>query len=161
MAMGLAVIEAARAAGEGQSLAQVSSVAQDILKRVKLYFIPATLDYLQKGGRIGGAAALLGSILHIVPILYVTGGRVELLEKARGMRSAEERLLNLIEIDCQKSGGVEQAVVHHVLCPEKGSEVALLLEKRFNVKAPIFPIGPVLGLHAGPGAFGVVYVTKN
>jgi DegV family protein with EDD domain len=70
MAMGLSVIEAARAVKEGLSLDETLQRARSIINRVQFYFIPATLDYLKKGGRIGGAAALIGSMLSIRPILH-------------------------------------------------------------------------------------------
>ncbi|MCX5781020.1 MAG: DegV family protein, partial [Firmicutes bacterium] len=99
MAMGFTVMAAAQAAAQGKKLTEIAAVARKTMCRTKFYFVPAGLEYLKKGGRIGGAAALLGSLLQIRPILFVDQGRTELLTKARGTRAALERILGLLDSD--------------------------------------------------------------
>jgi DegV family protein with EDD domain len=160
LAMGLTVMEAAKAAQEGKSLEEAAEVARQNMKRVNFYFVPANLEYLKKGGRIGGAAALLGSILKLKPILYVKNGKTELLERARGSRAAIERLLNLLENDF-KSYGLKNVMVHHISCPDKAAELAQTINNRYGLEVSVMPIGPVIGLHVGPGTLSIIYCTEN
>jgi DegV family protein with EDD domain len=159
MALGLAVIAAAQAARDGKDINDVRAAAWSVLNRVRFYFVLATLEYLQKGGRIGGAAALLGSILQIKPVLHLKDGKVEVFERARGSKASVERVLGLLEDDCHKFG-LEKVVLHHVLCEDKVQDMAMLIRGRYGVEVTLHPIGPVIGLHVGPGAFGIIYVTK-
>lgn len=162
MALGLQVIEAARVASEGKMLDEVKAAAEDIREKVHFYFVPATLKYLQKGGRIGGAAALLGSILSIKPILYVNPeGEVAVYEKVRGLPAAISRIFKILEKDIDLYG-LKSLVVHHINDLQRGQALAAELGKRLNFSdIPIQTIGPVIGLHVGPGAFGIVYCTEK
>jgi len=160
MAMGLIVLAAARAAQEGKSLAEAVAAAHETQKRVRFYFVPAGLEYLKKGGRIGGAAALLGSLLQIKPILYVQDGKTAVLERARGSRAAIQRMLTLLEND-KRTYGLRKVLVHHIGCPAKAEELAQRIENRYGLQAAVFPIGPVIGLHVGPGTLAIIYITEN
>ena len=160
MAMGMIVLAAARAAQEGKSLAEAVAAALETQKRVKFYFVPAGLEYLKKGGRIGGAAALLGSLLQIKPILYVQDGITAVLERARGSRAALERMLTLLDND-NRTYGLRNVLVHHIGSPGKAEELAQRIETRYGLKAAVVPIGPVIGLHVGPGTLAVIYITEN
>jgi len=160
MAMGLQVLAAAQAALEGKSLAEAAEAARSIMKRIRFYFVPAGLEYLKKGGRIGGAAALLGSLLQIKPILYVQNGKTALLERARGSRAALERMLALLDKD-KRNYGLRKVLVHHIGCPAKAEELAQTIKNRYGLEAAILPIGPVIGLHVGPGTLAVIYITEN
>ena len=88
MPMGFLAIEAAKAAQAGRSLDEVLQVAQDARDKIHFVFCPDTLDYLRKGGRIGGASALLGNLLQIKPILTVKEGAVIVLDKVRSQKKA-------------------------------------------------------------------------
>jgi len=160
MAMGLIVIAAARAAQEGKSIEEAAEAARQTMKRIKFYFVPAGLEYLKKGGRIGGAAALLGSILQIKPILYVNNGKTAVLERARGARAAINRLLNLLDNDYKKYG-LKNVMVHHISCPDKAAELARIIHIRYSLEVSVLPIGPVIGLHVGPGTLAIIYCTEN
>lgn len=160
MAMGMQVLAAAQAAQEGKPMAEAAEAARAIMKRLRFYFVPAGLEYLKKGGRIGGAAALLGSLLQIKPILYVRDGKTALLERARGSRAALERMLALLENDKQ-TYGLKNVMVHHIGCPAKAEELAQRIKTRYGLEAPILPIGPVIGLHVGPGTLAIIYITEN
>ncbi|MGE5397289.1 MAG: DegV family protein [Chitinophagales bacterium] len=158
MALGLPVIEAARIAKAGHSLENVAEKAKHIIQRVNFCFIPAGLEYLRKGGRIGGAAALLGSILKITPILFVEKGKTAVLKKARGYRTALEDMLARVDKDFINCG-LNHVVVHHIQCHARGMELAERLKEKYGFEVPVVPIGPVIGLHVGPGAIGIVYST--
>lgn len=160
MAMGCAVLVAAREARRNESLEQAAARARATLQRTKFYFVPASLEYLKKGGRIGGAAALLGSLLQIKPILYVDKGRTEVLEKARGTKAALKRLLSLLDSDL-RTKGIEKILVHHISCAGQALELAAIINTRSGLQPTLSAIGPVIGLHVGPGTLGIVYTTVN
>ena len=160
MAMGLIVLAAARLAQEGKFLAEVVEAARETMKRVKFYFVPAGLDYLKKGGRIGGAAALLGSILQIRPILFVKDGQTDLFERVRGTRASIERMLNLLDNDI-KAYGLRNVIVQHISCYDKAAELAHTIKTRYGLGVAVLPIGPVIGLHVGPGSLAIIYVTET
>ncbi len=157
MALGQMVVNAARAAQENQSMDEVVAAAMDTQKRLRFYFVPAGLEYLKKGGRIGGAAALLGSVLQIKPILYVKDGETALFERVRGTRAAIERMLELLDED-YTAFGLSQVIVQHIDNFKNARQLAVIIKKRYGIKPEILPIGPVIGLHVGPGAVSIVYV---
>jgi len=160
MAMGLTVIAAARAAREGKTLEEIEEIAYQSMLRTKFYFVPKGLEYLKKGGRIGGAAALLGSILQIKPILYVLDGKTALLERVRGQRAAIGRMLKLLDDDYERYG-IRMVMVHHISCPDEAVQLAQTIADRYGLKVSTHPIGPVIGLHVGPGTLAIVYCTEN
>ncbi len=160
MALGLPVVEAARAARAGESFEEVVEVAKDLIRRINFVFVPAGLEYLKKGGRIGGAAALLGSLLRITPILFVDKGKTAVLKKARGVENAIECMIDRIEQDNAKYG-IQHIIVHHIGCLDKGQALAKRLQTRFERDIRVISIGPVIGLHVGPGTVGIVYSTKD
>lgn len=160
MALGLQVISAAEVIKGGGSMKEALQAAYETRKNVHFYFVPETLEYLKKGGRIGTASALLGNILKIRPILTVDmeTGMTHLLEKARGASAAINRMLELLEEDYRK-GGLKALIVHHINVPEKGRQLRELLAERYQVPVNLCSIGPVIGLHTGLGTIGLVYCT--
>lgn len=160
MALGIQVIEAAMAAKSGKKMLEVIAIAQNIMKRIRFYFVPASLEYLIKGGRIGGASALIGSLLQIRPILYVNDGMTDVLERVRSTRKAIDRMLKLLNEDVKKHG-LKHLVVHHINDDQQGRTLAAKLGKLYNRDVPVLPIGPVIGLHVGPGTVGIVYSTDD
>jgi DegV family protein with EDD domain len=159
MALGLQVLEAARIAKAGGNIDAVVKAAQYIHDRVHFYFVPETLEYLRKGGRIGTASALLGTLLNIRPILTVdmAKGMTHLLEKARGTSNAVKRMLYIMEED-HKKYGLKEIIVHHINAPEKARQLRQVLIDRYGLPVNILSIGPVIGLHTGLGTIGMVYV---
>ncbi|MGE5423444.1 MAG: DegV family protein [Ignavibacteriales bacterium] len=162
MALGLQVIAAARQAKVGGNLESVIKAAEHIRERVHFYFVPETLEYLKKGGRMGTASALLGTILNIRPILTVDmkNGMTHLYEKARGTNAAVKRMIQLIEDD-NKKYGLKEIVVHHINAPEKALTLRDSLQERYGRPVSIYSIGPVIGLHTGLGTVGFVYCTEE
>lgn len=160
MEMGLSVLEGARAASAGKSIKEVVDAIKAVNVRSKFLFAPDTLRYLKKGGRIGGAAALFGSILKIRPILTVVDGETSVFDKVRTQKKAIDIIVNKVLSDV-KEKGIGELIVHHINCEEKGRELAKRLSEELNVPVGIQSIGPTIGLHVGPGCMGVAYYTKN
>jgi DegV family protein with EDD domain len=155
--LSLMAIAAARAAAAGQDAAQVVQLVQELIPKTNVIFTVETLEYLHKGGRIGGAAALVGSALSIKPVLCVKNGRIEPLEKPRTRRRAIERMLDLVAEKAGTSGALHVAVLHCAV-PEAAMNVAEQLAFRYQCEELLtVDAGPIIGTHAGPGTLGVAF----
>ena len=157
MQAGFAVLEAAKAANENKSLDEVVSIAKNVIENSKFIFVPETLEYLKKGGRIGGAAALFGSLLQIKPILTVEDGKTTVFTKVRTKKKAIDKIVNTV-LEQNSKTPIKGLIVHHINCESEGQELADRLRSSLgldNVK--IQSIGPIIGLHVGPGSIGVAY----
>jgi DegV family protein with EDD domain len=156
LGLGMMAIAAARAAAEGQDAKAVIQLVEEIKRRIKVIFTVDTLEYLHKGGRIGGATAFLGSALSIKPILYIKDGRIEPLEKQRSRKRSVARLLKIME---EKVGSAEVNVaILHGNIPDEAHELEQQIRGRFNcVELVTSEMGPVIGVHAGPGTLGLVF----
>jgi len=155
MGEGLMVIDGARAAEGGASHEDVVKLIEDMRSRVKILLLVDTLEYLQRGGRIGGAQALLGGLLNIKPILHVDEGRVEPLERVRTRRKAMERL---VEIGAEMAAGrpVQIAVGHAEAEEDARTLSAMAHQKMTVVEEFTSDLGPVISTHTGPGVLGFV-----
>ena len=150
--LGLIVKRAADLARTGASQGDVVDLVQDLIGRTELLFAPDTLEYLQKGGRIGRASALVGTMLSIKPILTTVDGEVTSLDRKRTMAKAKARILELAGI-----GDVEQiAVVHSGAAGLEEFRAAAAEVAGVDVAdVEVGYIGPVAGAHIGPGMVGV------
>ena len=149
MQTGYAVIEAARAAKESLSIEEVIKRANSVIENSKFLFMPETLKYLKKGGRIGSAAALLGGILKIVPILTVKDGETTVFNKVRTRKRAINTVIDSVISDI-KNNGVLGVTVHHINCEKEGinlkNELQLKLkEEGYEVPILVESIGPIIG----------------
>ncbi len=160
MEEGFAVLAAARAAAGGATAADVVAAAVAATARTRWLFTPLTLDYLRMGGRIGAAAALLGTLLKICPILTVVDGVTAPFSKVRTHQRALEVIADTAAADFASHGFVD-AVVHHVLDLEEGEALAAMIEARSGHRPRVQEIGPVIAVHVGPGSLGVVYQTRD
>ncbi|RJX17991.1 MAG: DegV family protein [Desulforudis sp.] len=160
MELGFAVLAAARAAKASQPLEEVVRQARHVIERSRFLFVPETLEYLRKGGRIGGAAALLGAILQIRPILTVMDGKTEVFNKVRTKGRAIQAIVETFLMDVQQRG-LGEVAVHHINSEAEGKKVAEMIKERLGKTVPVYSIGPVIGLHVGPGTVGVVYYTRE
>ena len=157
MQAGFAVLEAAKAANENKSLDEVVSIAKNVIKNSKFIFVPETLDYLKKGGRIGSAAALLGSLLQIKPILTVEDGKTTVFTKVRKKKKAIDKIVNTV-LEQNLKSPIKGIIVHHINCQSEGQELADRLKNSLGLEnVKIQSIGPIIGLHVGPGSIGVAY----
>ncbi|GHF61795.1 DegV family protein with EDD domain [Amycolatopsis bartoniae] len=160
MGLGFAALHAARAAKAGGSAKEVEEAAMSAVRASKTLFVVETLEYLRRGGRIGAAAALLGTALAVKPVLHMDDGRIQPLEKVRTMNRAVVRLVDL----AAAAAGDEpvEVAVHHLASAERAAELANLLEERLVVPEGclVSELGAVIGAHTGPGVVGVV-VQRN
>jgi DegV family protein with EDD domain len=161
MGLGFAVLAAADAAQGGAVGAEVMAAAEAVAARCRLFFSVETLDRLRRGGRIGAAAALVGTALAVKPLLHVVQGRIVPLEKVRTTARAAQRLVELA-VRAAGDGPVDLAV-HHLAAAARAEEVAARLRERVPKAARLLvsEVGAVIGAHVGPGLLGVVVVPKD
>lgn len=160
MAMGFQVLHVARAIRNGASLKEAKEIAEKARQQAGVYFVVSTLEYLHRGGRIGGAAAFLGTVLNLKPVLALQNGRVEAVERVRTMSKAMNRMLDLVERDLAKANPFELCVVH-CNAPDVASILRERVSDRFGISAAerilFTDVSPVIGTHAGPGTVGLSY----
>jgi DegV family protein with EDD domain len=153
---GLVVLAAARVAAAGADLEAVVARAEEVASRVNLLAILGTLEYLHRGGRIGGAAALLGSMLQIKPVLSVVDGEVTVCARPRTQSKAVKTML--AHMAGQVDGHEVHAAVLHAALPQEAEALRQTLERRFDcVELHVASLTPVMGVHTGPGVLGLVY----
>ena len=156
MGLGFAVIAAAQAAASGAAAEEVERAAVERAARTDMIFYVDTLEHLRRGGRIGAAAALLGTALAVKPLLHVTGGRIAPLEKVRTVSKAVARLEDLA---VQRAGpGPVDVAVHHLAAGDGAASLGERLRARLPelVDLHVSEVGAVVGAHVGPGLLGVV-----
>jgi DegV family protein with EDD domain len=131
-----------------------------MMARGKIYFLVATLEYLQRGGRIGGAQALLGSLLQIKPILTFVDGRVDQFEKERTHRQALLRLKELVKTQYPPQDGYLS--IMHAGVPEQGIELARQLGEELGItNIPVVNVPPAIATHGGPGILAVAFFVAS
>lgn len=152
--LGMIAVAAARRARDGGSLAEVASAARDVARRTHVWAMLDTLDSLKRGGRIGGARALMATVLSIKPIIEVRDGQVE----EGGRQRTRTKALQLLVDKVRRAGPLESLGVLHADASDVDGFVAEL--------APLAPgpmmvtdVGAVIGSHCGPRAIGVAYQT--
>ena len=153
--LGSLVLVADDMAKAGKSADEIVWKLKDMIPRGRLYFVVDTLEYLAKGGRIGGAKKLLAELLEIKPILQVRDGQVESFEQQRTKKRALARLVEVVMESCK--GGDESHLCVLQVAAEKEAE-ALVEELKSKVPVstiPIYELPPAIVVHAGPKAMGV------
>jgi len=156
MCEGLMVINGARAAEQGKSHDEIVRMVEAMRPNLQLLVLVDTLEYLQRGGRIGGAQAFLGGLLNVKPILQVKDGHVEPLERVRTWRKAMERI---VELGAEHAKGRPcQISVGNAQAEEDAKTLSRMIHEKMNVVEE-FPsvLGPVISTHTGPGALGFVF----
>lgn len=156
MGLGFAVLAAAAAAAAGHGLDEVEQVAVQAAARTDVLFYVDTLEHLRRGGRIGAAAALVGTALAVKPLLHVTDGRIAALEK---VRTSSRALARLEDLAVERAGdGAVDLAVHHLAAPDKAAALAERLRARLPSLGALHvsEVGAVVGAHVGPGLLGVV-----
>jgi len=157
MALGFQVLAAARAAAEGKSFEDVVAIAKKARELTGVLFVVDTLEYLHRGGRIGGASKLFGSALNIKPLLELRGGRIEPIEKVRTKAKATARLLDVLEERLAGRRPVRLSSIH-AAAEEEARALLEQAKKRFQpIEALSADASPVVGTHAGPGTVGLAY----
>ena len=156
MGLGFAVLAAAEAARAGRTAEQVEERARSVAQGARLLFYVDTLEHLRRGGRIGAAAALLGTALAVKPLLHVVDGAIAPLERVRTSTRAVARMLDLAVEEA--AGEQVDVAVHHLAAPERADQLAEQLRGRVAGlrSLHVSEVGAVVGAHVGPGLLGVV-----
>lgn len=156
MGQGFVVLEAARAAAEGANLETVVARAQTVASRVHLLACIDTLEYLHRGGRIGGAATLVGTVLQIKPILCLADGHVDVFAKPRTKSKAIRVMLE--QLAQQASGRWLHVAVLHAAVPGEAEALRKRIAEEFHCsELYVTEMTPVMGTHTGPGLLGVAF----
>ena len=160
MGLGFAVLAAAEVAAAGGDLAAATAAARSTVERTTMLFYVDSLEYLRRGGRIGAAAALLGTALSVKPILHVRDGVVVVKEKVRTAGRALARLEELA-VEAAGGGGCDVAI-HHLAAPERAAALRDRLTGRLPGIGQVVAseVGAVVGAHTGPGMLGLVVVRR-
>ena len=153
--LGSLVLIADEMAKAGKSADEIEAVIQEMIPRGRLYFVVNTLEYLAKGGRIGGAKALVGELIQIKPILAICDGQAEAYEQQRTRKRSLRRLAEIVESQCPKSADAHLAVLQ-VAAEAEAEALAADLKSRMHIPdVPIYELPPAIVVHGGPGAMGV------
>ena len=153
--LGSLVLLADEMAKSGKCADEIVAKLNDMIPRGRLYFVVDTLEYLAKGGRIGGAKRLLAELLEIKPILQVKDGQVEPFEQQRTKKRALARLVEIVEEQCQ-SGDDAYLCVLQVAAEDEAQALVAELKSHVNISnIPIYELPPAIVVHSGPKAMGV------
>lgn len=160
MGLGLIAMAAARMAAEGRGFDEIMAEVERYRREMRIFFTVETLAYLNRTGRIGKAAALMGSLLNIRPILSLNDGLIVPVEKFRGSATkANQRLLELAG-KAMGDNPCVVSVVHANAASEADRLVKMLPEYVRAKEVHVSMIGPIVGAHAGPGTIGVMAVPE-
>ena len=152
--------QAARVAQDGANLNDCTAMAEKARANSGLFFAVDTLEFLHRGGRIGGASRFLGTLLNLKPILALEDGKVEGLEQIRTKTKAHERVLELIIENTKGKSQIHLATLH-ANAPEDAKALLAKAEKELNPVESIFSeVSPVVANHAGPGTVGLAYLAE-
>ena len=158
MAMGFQVLAVARAAQDGASMADCKALADKARSHTGIYLTVDTLEFLHRGGRIGGAQRFLGTALNLKPILMVEGGRIEPVERVRTRNKALDRVVELVAEKCAGKSQVRVATLH----ADAQSDGKYLLDKIVPLVNPVetvfAAVSPAVGANAGPGTVGLAFM---
>ena len=157
LGLGSVVMGAASAANSGANIEEVAAIASDSVNRTQVHAALDTLENLRKGGRIGAAGSLLGSMLSIKPLIEVRNGVVEPAGKQRTRGKALGYLVGVVE---QNADQIEQIFVTHAACDDVDSFLEQV-RSVVSVEVLVGEVGPVVGAHAGIGTIGVAFQTAN
>lgn len=161
VAAGLQVMATARAIESGMAYEEVVEFAKGAKTRGGAVFAVDTLEYLHRGGRIGGAAKFFGTALNIKPILHLVDGKIEALKQVRTKKLAQAQLLDAVEERIQGMQDVHMVIMHSD-APEDCEKMLNKVMDRFSPKEVwIREINPVIGAHTGPGTVGIAYYAES
>ena len=155
--LGAMIMKAYEWAGQGIDADTIVQRIIAMAARERILFLVDTLEYLQKGGRIGKAKALFGSLLQMKPILTLKNGTIEPLENQRTKRKALARLCELVLQDCPRGEAATMCIMH-ADAEEEAQKLANFFSKELGIpNIPLYFLPPAVMVHAGPGALGVSY----
>jgi DegV family protein with EDD domain len=158
--LGSIVLEAHNWIRQGLSPDQVVKQIEEMAERQRVYFLVDTLEYLYKGGRIGGAKALMGGILQVKPILTLQKSLIQPFESQRTKHRALARLKELANTQCPLDGNGHLSVMHGG-AEEEASNIAKEFAITFGHEIPVYYLPPAILVHSGPGALGISFFVKK
>ncbi len=159
MALGMLAEEAARMAMAGATRQQIVAHVEKLIPLTHVLFTVDTLEYLQRGGRIGGAQALLGTLLNIKPLLTLRDGRVEPVERIRTKRRALDRMVEIAAQWTRETDYAYRVAVIHGQAPDEAAYVANRAREQIRcTHLHQGEVGPVIGVHVGPGVVGLAFM---
>jgi DegV family protein with EDD domain len=140
----------------GATRQEVVDQIEEIKKRICLFLVVDTLEYLAKGGRIGNAKAFMGTLLKVKPILALQDGVIEPIEQVRSKRKALTRMLELVEGHLGANGHQARIGLANALVPEEARAYGRQVQSRLGCPEPfVSDLGPVIGTHTGPGVIAI------
>ena len=158
MALGFQVLAVVRAAQEGASVPDCLALAEKAKSHTGVYLTVDTLEFLHRGGRIGGAQRFLGTALNLKPVLAVEGGRIEPVERVRTRMKALDRVVEIVAEKCAGKSPVRIATLH----ADAQQDAKYLLDKIVPLVNPVetvmAAVSPAVGANAGPGTVGLAYM---
>jgi len=157
MGQGLLTLAAADMASSGVALDEMAAAIEDMKARTHVYGVVDSLDYLRRGGRIGGAAQLVGSLLSIKPVIHVKDGVVEVESKQR----TRSRALHYLADKAVKAGPLERLGAANGAARDFEEVLEMVRRAQPEHELVIGELGPVVGSHAGPGSVGVCFIKKS
>ncbi len=161
MGLGYQALTVARAAAQGASLHECKTLAEIAREKTGALFTVSTLEYLHRGGRIGGASAFLGTALDLKPILELQNGRIEAIERVRTLSKAMDRLLDIFVERINGQTPIRIGCLH-AKAPAEATLLLDKIEKRLSIEhlseAVLAEVSPVIGTHTGPGTVGIAYM---
>ncbi len=154
--MSHAIMQAAKEARDGLELEEIKAHLLDQLARTRILAVLDTLEFVKRGGRIGGARAMLGNMLSVKPIISLKEGEVVPVEQPRTRSKAYARIAELLAT----TGNVEHVSIAES-SEEVGQQLAQAIKTTYKGELPIYRLGAVLGTHTGPGTAAIAYVTAS
>jgi len=159
--LGTLVLEADAMARQGRSADEIEKHLNQMIPRGRLYFVVDTLEYLAKGGRIGGAKALVGELIQIKPVLTIRDGQAEPYEQQRTRKRSIARLEEIAASQCPKSAEAHLAVIQ-VAAEDEARALADRLKAAMNLsEVPVYELPPAIVVHGGPGAIGLGFFAQT
>ena len=159
MALGWPILTAARSAEAGESLAECKKIAENACAHSGVLFVVETLEFMRRGGRIGGAQAFLGTVLNIKPVLEMRDGKIEAVEKVRTKQKAIQRVVEIVSERLKGRTPIRLAVTH----ANSEADASSLLESARAELNPVetfcCPLSPVIGAHVGPGTVALNFIS--
>ncbi len=158
MALGFQVLAAVRAAGEGAGVAECRAIVEKGRDHVGVYFAVDTLEFLYRGGRIGGGTRFIGSALNFKPILALKDGKIEAEGRVRTKAKSHDRVLELVAADVRGKSNVRLATVHANAEADARALLDRATQELRPVESVLAAVSPVVGAHAGPGTIGLAFM---
>jgi DegV family protein with EDD domain len=161
MGLGFIALETAEAIEQGKNIEDVVNTARSAIPRAKAVFVVDTLEYLHRGGRIGGAKRLMGTLLSSKPLLYLEKGRVEPLENIRTKKKALNGAIDYVVKDTEGKGSLRVCIIHSA-APDEAEVFLKQVDQRLQpVELTLSELTPVIGTNTGPGLLGLAYITSK